>query len=157
MKQVRVKINQTFSTKEEAVAYFNIYNNDHIGGIECYTNNDIEGDVELSILMPDNGVRVLGSKGDGLYLNFLSDGKAFIGVERAVDGFARFGTSIEDAVKSLRAENCHTLVLAGCYGGGIHHYNLIAASKLKAAMPELKVGVLGCEDDSVELSVVQIM
>ena len=155
MKQIRVKRNETFSTREEALLYFE-NNNDRIGGIECYPVSEIEG-FELLILMPDNGVRVLGSKGDGLYLNFLSDGKALIGVERAVDGFARFGTSIEDAVKSLRAENCHTLVLAGCYGGGIPHYNLIAASKLKAVMPELKVGVLGWEGEPADLCIVQIM
>jgi hypothetical protein len=155
MKQVRVKLNETFSTREEALLYFE-NNNDRIGGIECYPVSEIEG-FELLILMPDNGARVLGSKGDALYPDFLSDGKAFIGVERPVELFARFGTSIEDAVKSLRDEKCHTLVLAGQYGGGIPHYNLIAASKLKAAMPELKVGVVGWDGEPADICVVNIM
>ena len=120
MKQIRVRLNETFSTREEALLYFE-NNNDRIGGIECYPVSQQTEGFELLVLMPDNGVRVLGSKGDALYPDFLSDGKAFIGVEKPVELFARFGTSIEDAVKSLCDEKCHTLVLAAQYGGGIPH------------------------------------
>lgn len=159
MKQVRVTLDYTFASEKDAIAYYENINY-RIGGTECYGIH-YRDHFKLCILMPDNGMRVLSNISESLHEGFVFTpngeygiSKAFIGVEKSVNDFVFEGGALEDAVKSLRDENCNTLVLAG--ERGIPEYLIIAAAKIKAAMPEINIAVRGKDDNRFD-TIVNIM